>query len=556
MVDSYLGTTTEAQQDAVAEVMRYCGQSFQTDYTPYGSGAVCFDLDLLVNCLGYDPGVYTARAACYTVSGWDALIYNELHEGRPIVYVGFATDGGHAFVLDGYEVQGGEGYYSVNWGWSGQCNGFYKLNLLNPDASGLGGSTTKDGYNCDQEALIGFQPRQNPSEAFYRRLSPWNWDITDGTDWHEFWMLNESYRSGIFSFGITERRDDGTPDLTRFVFTDDVDIAGFTTSAIVNGNTDCFLGFVINDENAPQLFEGLTPGRHDLVLVCRENVVGAPWTPVFGPNGYIEVNIGATGELTAMTVHPAPILSIPDGSFKTEGLHQCGLAESVTATVNNAGSDDFIGGVECAAFSVEDGVLKELSCISAAGIQIEGGSTTDIAFDISVPEAGDHVVLLTLEGYGQDYSGMALADLSQVPGYIGHTCITFDELQFYCLDAQYAERSDEMEYPAHFINITLQNGTTADYDAALIIDIYKSDGAGGYTPVVFPGYSYPSTHISIPSGQSQVGSIYLPEALEAGDYRIDMLISKYFAPTYLENYFPFDSVSFTVNPTGVVEVKS
>lgn len=42
MVDSYLGTTTEAQQDAVAEVMRYCGQSFQTDYTPYGSGAVCF----------------------------------------------------------------------------------------------------------------------------------------------------------------------------------------------------------------------------------------------------------------------------------------------------------------------------------------------------------------------------------------------------------------------------------------------------------------------------------------------------------------------------------
>lgn len=517
---------------------------------------MCFDLDLLVNCFGYDPGVHTVRADCYTVSGWDDLIYNELHEGRPVVYIGFATDGGHAFVLDGYEAEGGEGYYRVNWGWSGECNGFYKLNMLNPDASGLGGSTTKDGYNCDQEALIGFQPPRNPSDAFYRRLSAWNWNITDGVTWHEFWMLNESYRPGTFFVGLAERRDDGTPDLTRFAFTQDYDIAGFTTSDIVSAIPDCFVGLSIDDENAPLLFEGLSPGRHDLMFVCRENVVGAPWTPVYGSNCYIEVNIGATGEFSSMTVHPAPLLSIPDGGYKFEGLHQRGLAESVTATVNNAGSDDFIGGVECYVYSLEDGVLQEQSCISATGIMIEAGSTTDIAFDIAVPETGDHVILLTKEGFGNNFSGMALTDLSQVPGYVSHTCTSFDELQFYCLDAQYAERPDEEENPGHFIDITLQNATSFDYDAAVILEIYKSDGEGGYTPVVFPDDPYPSTHMVIPGGQTQVGSVSLVEALEPGDYRIDLSISKYFCNTYLENYFPFGCAFLTVNPTDIVEVKS
>jgi hypothetical protein len=43
---------------------------------------------------------------------------------------------GHAFVLDGYNT---EGYYHVNWGWNGTCNGYFRISALNPVVLGIGG---------------------------------------------------------------------------------------------------------------------------------------------------------------------------------------------------------------------------------------------------------------------------------------------------------------------------------------------------------------------------------------------------------------------------------
>ena len=155
--------------------MRYCGQVVQMDYTPWVSNGLFFDTDILVNQFGYDQGVFLAKSEEYTVSGWDELIYQELKEGRPMVYMGFSTGGGHAFVVDGYEVQEGSGYYHVNWGWDGRGNGFYKINLLNPDLSGAGGSTTKDGYCRGQQALIGLQPAQSALDNYGRYLASYSW---------------------------------------------------------------------------------------------------------------------------------------------------------------------------------------------------------------------------------------------------------------------------------------------------------------------------------------------------------------------------------------------
>ena len=555
MLDNYNGTTNEAQQHAVAELMRYCGQLIQMDYSPQGSNGVCYDLDLLVNSFGYDPGLYAANADDYTVNGWDALVYNELHEGRPLVYSGRSTGGGHAFVLDGYEAQSGEGYYHVNWGWSGGGNGFYKINLLDPDLSGIGGSTTRDGYCRDQGALIGFQPRQNPSEVFYRRLSSMEWDKTDGATWHRFIMLNQSYQSGKFSAGIVERKEDGTPDLTKFLFAENVEVSGFTTASLMTDGTKGLVGFTITNDNAPNLFSGLTPGRHRFMFVSRQNVAGAPWEPVFGPNNYIEVNIGASGQLTNMTVHPQPSLSAPGEGIKVEGPLQRGLLESVTATVNNSGSDDYIGGVECAVYYVKDGILQTYTSISITGIMIEAGGSSDIYYDISVPQAGDYVVLLTKYGLGGNESGLALANIQQAKGYIGHKSFSCGELPFYCLDAQYVVRYDAQENPGYFIDVAVKNETPLDYDAALMVKIYKPDGTGGYVPVELPGVPYIYTRMTIPSGQSQVGYILLPEALEAGEYGLDLYIAKDFSSSKPDDYFCFASGPLTVSDTGIEEVQ-
>ena len=86
MLDDYRLATTDEQQAAVAKLMRYCGQLIQMDYTPQISNGYFYDVDMLVNLFGYDQGLYMATADHYTVGGWDELLYNELREGRPLVF--------------------------------------------------------------------------------------------------------------------------------------------------------------------------------------------------------------------------------------------------------------------------------------------------------------------------------------------------------------------------------------------------------------------------------------------------------------------------------------
>lgn len=52
------------------------------------------------------------------------MIQKELIAGRPVLYSGQSTAGGHAFVLDGCDEND---MYHFNWGWSGYANGYYSL---------------------------------------------------------------------------------------------------------------------------------------------------------------------------------------------------------------------------------------------------------------------------------------------------------------------------------------------------------------------------------------------------------------------------------------------
>ena len=58
------------------------------------------------------------------------MVYRELSESGPIYYGGGdGWQGGHAFVLHGYRA---DGKVYVNWGWSGDDDGYYDIALLNP----------------------------------------------------------------------------------------------------------------------------------------------------------------------------------------------------------------------------------------------------------------------------------------------------------------------------------------------------------------------------------------------------------------------------------------
>lgn len=546
MVNDYSKPTTEAQQTAVATLMRYCGQTIQMDYTPHVSNGTIYDIDILVNNFGYAPGLYCANANEYTVSGWDELLYSELRQGRPLVYCGQSTGGGHAFVVDGYEVQDGEGYFSVNWGWSGKGNGFFKINLLNPDMSGSGGSTTKDGYSNYQSALIGLQPRQGASEGNYRYLNSIGWDEADGESEHVFVLVNPSYLSGTFTVGLAELGDDGTPDLSRIYASKDYEFTGFR-------NADLDHNGVLILPLTNDLFSNLTSGRHKLVFVNRESGTSAPWQSVFGPNCCIEVNIGETGEVTDIILHPQTQLTASASDIKIVGLKQRGIRQTVSATIQNTGTEDYVGGVDCGVYYVEDGELKKLVCVTKTGAMVEAGGSSDIFFNISAPYAGKFVFVLTQKHKGEDVTGSKLADIAKAPGYLGHQSATFDQLAFICQDAQYNERNDKEGNPAYYLDLKIANGTPMDYDAVVLAKFYKPNDEGGYDPVVFPSQPYIYNSLQLSSNMWKAVSIPLPEALETGEYGLDLLIANDFHSLIPDDYFVFASGPLTVTSTTGIE---
>ena len=155
MLDRYDEGQTAAQCKAVAQLMRYCGQAMEMDY---GTDASSADTDkftkALRNYFDYDVNTRYVRRTDYSAEGWDNLIYNELKNKRPVIYHGANPGGGHAFVCDGYD---GNGFYHINWGWDGYCNGFFKLSILNPRGGGTGSSSSNNGYSNNQGAVIGIQ---------------------------------------------------------------------------------------------------------------------------------------------------------------------------------------------------------------------------------------------------------------------------------------------------------------------------------------------------------------------------------------------------------------
>ena len=153
MAHTYSSDATGQSADAVAELMRYCGQAVNMNYGISESGANVTANDM-VYYFGYSKNAKTVYRMFYTVADWEDLIYNELFNGRPVLYGGSSASGGHQFICDGYD---GNGLFHFNWGWGGYSDGYFVLSLANPQDLGIGGGTNTDGYSYGQDAIIGLQ---------------------------------------------------------------------------------------------------------------------------------------------------------------------------------------------------------------------------------------------------------------------------------------------------------------------------------------------------------------------------------------------------------------
>ena len=166
MLESYADSYNATQASAVATLMFHCGVACDMDYTyEYGSGAYTDDMAAgLKKYFGYnvskfvtqmsarDYGAANFTPAEYAVSTSQILnyVYADLEEGRPVILGGNDTygEGGHEFVCDGRDSQG---RLHINWGWSGDGNGYFAITALD-----------YDGYefSSDIDAIIGIEPEQ------------------------------------------------------------------------------------------------------------------------------------------------------------------------------------------------------------------------------------------------------------------------------------------------------------------------------------------------------------------------------------------------------------
>ena len=152
MLDSYVtGAYNDVQSGAVAYLMKACGFSVDMLYGVDGSGTSSQYVSAAMrDNFKYDPSVTYAARLSYSATEWDEKIYNSVKSGSPVIYNGNDSQIGHSFVCDGYD---GNGYYHINWGWSGMADGYYMLDALNPQALGTGGGTG-GGYNFLQGAVL------------------------------------------------------------------------------------------------------------------------------------------------------------------------------------------------------------------------------------------------------------------------------------------------------------------------------------------------------------------------------------------------------------------
>lgn len=141
--------------DGVARLMSDLGVAVEMKYAKGGSGASMEDLlTALKKYFGYSKYARLLAIADLGAEVWNDRLRAEIDANRPILYSAVDSNkGGHSFVIDGYKDES----FSVNWGWGGYCDGFYRIGALNPET---GGKPLGDQYNLSQSAVFSLQPSE------------------------------------------------------------------------------------------------------------------------------------------------------------------------------------------------------------------------------------------------------------------------------------------------------------------------------------------------------------------------------------------------------------
>lgn len=129
----------------VGKLMKYAGHAVKMNYNTAasgGSGAQASDIISALNkYFGYpNDEQFLSRMNFMSAAKWADTIYANIADQIPVIMAG----GGHCYICDGYK----DGKFHINWGWSGDSDGYFDLEVLDPENSGIGGSSGGYASNC------------------------------------------------------------------------------------------------------------------------------------------------------------------------------------------------------------------------------------------------------------------------------------------------------------------------------------------------------------------------------------------------------------------------
>lgn len=377
MLNEYGSDATAEQKDAVATLMYAAGVSVDMDYTSSESGAVSQNMGrAFLENFNYDQGLWMAQRDYYGLVEWEDIIYNELAEGRPVLYGGTGEAGGHQFVADGYSA---DGFFHFNWGWGGMSDGYFALTALNPPSLGIGGGA--GGFNYNQSALIGLQPPVSGSKPTYLMYCTGSFEPTAAS---ATLGSQVGFTGGFFNYGFTEM-----PAGTHVgLIVEPISPAG-TPTYIVCATTEIKPNYGTNALYAT-IPADLSAGTYRITPAYK--VPDGEWTQMRAPlsnNG--ELTAIVSGQTVRFTAPDSPEITIND--FTLSSPLYWSKDFELTFTIVNDKSEEYYGGLTPILIS-SDGT-SIVAQASPYPVDLQGDASEDVTYSgvfsaQSAPAAGSY----------------------------------------------------------------------------------------------------------------------------------------------------------------------
>ena len=506
MRDTYTGAEDEVYTDAVAKLMLYVGCSVKMQYGVSSSGAYTDDIPKGFGYFGY--GSKIAFRIDYDQQSWDDLVYNELAAGRPMIYNGTAgSGGGHSFICDGFEA--GD-YFHINWGWGGMGNGYFQLSIMNPSASGIGGSSSSEGYNMKQNVIYNIIPggvAPGDDDDDEPMLTATN--IECNTSWFERERLSDPFKlcnSKWVKIGFSDHSGSGkrfknglalydpaNDTYTMIPGTDSYGFATVTTSALGESRK---IGYGVDSRYTTMLFGAGMTGTYRLVpMYLLEGT--DQWKPMKESDRfYLELNMTQS----SATVSKHPIVNLTVTGWEFTGGEKVGVKEQVHATIHNGSQDRYFGDIY---LDFGGQQLDEYSqYTSVVQAEIPAGQDQVVTFNVTPATAGTKTVnAMLVDAYGSLYN------IAGTPGTVtivdgGSTDFDVANLSV-VIRAENAVAGDNegdngviYDSHAHFSAAITNNGTT-EYNKYILAPLFIVENGKGSM------VSYQQLTISVPAGETR-----------------------------------------------------